>query len=182
MKSNLMTADELAHRPDCVKHCQLIRGELIRTEPTYFRHGLVTGELLLQLANHNHDQKLGTVYAPETGFHVERDPDTVLAPDAAFVSKVRLTLEAKRHYFLPFAPDFVAEVRAHWDSVEAMQRKAAAWLDAGCKLVLTVDPTDETVCRYIAPDQKDTFQKNAPVDCTAGVPGWIVDTTELFAD
>jgi hypothetical protein len=43
----------------------------------------------LILGNHVRTRQLGLVYAAETGFLLTRDPDTVRAPDVAFVARER---------------------------------------------------------------------------------------------
>ncbi|MFV2066422.1 MAG: hypothetical protein ACC645_05540 [Pirellulales bacterium] len=44
----------------------------------------------LMLEQHVRTNNLGVVYAAETGFLISRNPDTVLAPDVAFVGKRKL--------------------------------------------------------------------------------------------
>jgi hypothetical protein len=47
---------------------------------------------------------LGYVFGAETGFVIEHDPDSVLAPDFAFVSAERVVGEVPTAFF-PGAPD-----------------------------------------------------------------------------
>ncbi|MGH7645855.1 MAG: Uma2 family endonuclease, partial [Gemmatimonadales bacterium] len=86
----LITADELLrlHLPD--KRVELVRGALVVREPAGGRHGRVTMLLAARLVDHVRAQGLGAVYAAETGFTLARDPDTVRAPDIAFMSRARL--------------------------------------------------------------------------------------------
>src|SRR5947208_17169695 len=54
-------------------------------------------------------RELGEVFAQDTGFKIERDPDTVRAPDVAFVPRERLAQIPEAGY-AELAPDWVAEI------------------------------------------------------------------------
>src|ERR1043166_5348709 len=81
----LMTAEELLHAHIPNKRTELVRGVLVVREPPGSLHGRVAMELGRQIANHVAAHRLGAVYAAETGFTLARRPDTVRAPDVAFV-------------------------------------------------------------------------------------------------
>lgn len=82
---------------------------------------------------------LGPVFGEGAGFIVRRNPDRVLSPDVAFVSAARLP-EIPERGFLPFAPDFVVEVRSPSDPWLATVRKGGIWLAHDVTLVWCVDP------------------------------------------
>ena len=88
--TKLVTADELLMMPDDGFHYELVRGELKRMSPTGDEHGRVTMELAAPLHAHVKRNQLGRVYAAETGFKLESNPDTVRAPDIAFVRAERI--------------------------------------------------------------------------------------------
>jgi Uma2 family endonuclease len=81
------TAEELFRMPDDGSRYELVRGKLRRMTPAGNRHGYIAGELFAELRNHVKANNLGRTYAAETGFKVASDPDTVRAPDAAFISR-----------------------------------------------------------------------------------------------
>lgn len=86
MPPAVITADELRviRIPD--KRVELVRGVLVVREPAGLPHGRVAMELGRRLANHVAAHGLGgRVYAAETGFTLACRPDTVRAPDIAFV-------------------------------------------------------------------------------------------------
>lgn len=89
----LMTAEELFQLPDDDCKYELMEGELIRMPPTGAEHGdaaMNVGFLLKGYAK-THDR--GVVSAAETGFILKRNPDTVRAPDVAFIAKARIPSE-----------------------------------------------------------------------------------------
>src|SRR5882762_5007750 len=107
--SGLMTADDLlrTHVPD--KRTELVRGVLVVREPAGSRHGLVTMNLGAELAVHVKHTAAGGVYAAETGFKLATNPDTVRAPDIAFVTRERLPPPSTTGY-AALAPDLAVEV------------------------------------------------------------------------
>ncbi len=105
-----VSAAGLAELPDDGYRYDLIRGALRRMPPAGFEHGYIAAEIGARLRTYAREQGLGPVVAAETGFVIGRDPDTVLAPDAAFVRSDRLPPPEQRKGFLELAPDLVVEV------------------------------------------------------------------------
>jgi Uma2 family endonuclease len=88
---------------------------------------------------------------PDDGLRHEllaRDPDTVRAPDAAFVVKERAEAAGRTEKYWPGAPDFVAEIISPGDAFAEVEAKALGWLEAGTRLVLVVDPARRTATAY----------------------------------
>jgi Uma2 family endonuclease len=135
----LMTADELLHVRIPDKRVELVRGRLVVREPAGLRHGRVAMDLARVLANYVGDRGIGRVYAAETGFTVARDPDTVRAPDVAFIRRDRLP-DPEPLGFPDLAPDLVVEVLSPGDRPGEILAKVADWLSAGTRLVWVVDP------------------------------------------
>jgi Uma2 family endonuclease len=96
-----VTADELLHMPDDGFRYELVRGELRRTTLSGNVHGRVVTNLAWRLARHVKENRLGTVYAAGTGFRLATDPDTVRAPDVAFVSRDRVEAVGEVEGFWP---------------------------------------------------------------------------------
>jgi len=133
----LMTADELLRLDLPGKSTELIRGRLIVREPPGARHGAVVMRIGYQIMNHAEALDLGRVYA-ESGFKIESNPDTVRAPDVAFIAKARLP-EVDPPGYASWAPDLAVEVLSHDDHPARTLAKVAQWLEAGVRLVWTVD-------------------------------------------
>ena len=89
-QTRLMTADEFLDMPDDGLLHELVRGEVVTMSLPGGEHGEIAGEFFRLIANHVRSAKLGKTYAAETGFIIERDPDTVRGPDVAFVRAERL--------------------------------------------------------------------------------------------
>ncbi|MBA2244708.1 MAG: Uma2 family endonuclease, partial [Gemmatimonadetes bacterium] len=78
--ARLVTAEELLRMPDDGIRRELVRGELRTMPPAGRRHGKVAMRIGVRLGNFVEEHGLGEVYAAETGFKLESDPDTVRAP------------------------------------------------------------------------------------------------------
>jgi len=148
--------------------------------PAGGRHGRVAHNLGLVLGSHVRDADLGIVYAAETGFLLSRDPDTVRAPDVAFVSHPRLQEIEDDVGYLPLAPDLVGEAISPSDTFSDVEEKALAWLAAGTRMVLLVEPAHGTVHVYRAADNIIVLDSDAELDASDVVTGWQFAVRELF--
>ena len=127
------------------KRTELVGGDLIVMAPAGGRHGQVAHKAGLVIGNHVLGRGLGRMFAAETGFLLRRDPDTVRAPDAAFVSGERMGTDETPAGFLQLAPDFALEVVSPRDSQAAIRDKVADWMAAGTRLVWVLYPDTKAV-------------------------------------
>ena len=87
--AHLLTAEDLETVEMPGKVTELLRGRLVVREPPGARHGSVAARRTYLLGDHVYRHGLGVVFAQERGLKIESDPDTVRAPDVAFVASVR---------------------------------------------------------------------------------------------
>ena len=173
-----MTAEELIRLPDDSLCHELIKGELLTMPPPGDEHGAVTMNLTLPLANHVKANNLGVLRAAETGFKLESNPDTVLAPDIAFIARDRVGPPVRG--YRDGAPDLAVEVMSQWDSRSKAARKAALWLELGAKSVWIVNPRRRTVEVNRADGHQRLFHDTEElVDDT--VPGFRIAVSEIFS-
>lgn len=175
-----MTAERLFAISDNGRRYELVEGELRVMSPAGNLHGRIAMRVGSSIEQHVRAHKLGVVFAAETGFLLARDPDTVRAPDAAFVSTERFAPHADAEGYLPLAPDLAVEVVSPNDTFSQVEEKALAWLDAGSFLVLVVDPGTRTVHVYRAKDKIAVLDEHDELDATDVVPGWKPSVGELF--
>jgi len=127
-----------------LQHCELIGAELVMTSPAGFDHGRFASRIVAALENHVARQGLGIVTTAEAGFQLARDPDTVRAPDVAFVQVDRVPPGGVKGYFQG-APDLAVEVVSPSDRPDEVAAKVQDWLQAGCSTVWVVEPANRTV-------------------------------------
>lgn len=169
--NELMTAEELERTHVPGKSTELVRGRLIVHEPPGEYHGHVAAKLLFLLGQHVYGRKLGWLFAQDTGFKIEADPDTVRAPDVAFVSKERRP-EIQRRGYSPFAPDLAAEVLSPNDRPGEVLSKVGDWLDAGVHLVWVIDPIIRQARVYRADGTQSIVGESDALDGENVLPGF----------
>ena len=174
------TADELFAMPDDGFRYELVKGELIRMSPAADEHGRVTMNLAGPLHNHVLTNKLGVVYAAETGFKIESDPDTVRAPDIAFVSKERLELTGTPRSYRECAPDLAVEVLSPGDTVSEVEAKVDQWLQAVARMVWVVSPKLRTITIYRSLSDIVVLSEKDELGGGTVVPGFRIPVARIF--
>ncbi len=109
-QQGLLTAEEFAALPHEGLRLELIKGELVAMPPTHGNHGIPAMRLSGMLTHYILTNHLGQVYAAETGFLISENPDTVRAPDFAFIQTSHVTPAAAAPTWVPVIPDLVIEV------------------------------------------------------------------------
>ncbi|KPK81386.1 MAG: hypothetical protein AMS25_06295 [Gemmatimonas sp. SM23_52] len=170
--SGTVTADELLRLRIPGKRTELVKGVLVVREPAGYRHGEVAAELAYRLTGHVKAGDLRLVLAAETGFKLTSDPDTVRAPDVAFILKEHLP-EPPPAGYAETAPDLVVEVLSRDDRPGAVLAKVADWLEAGCRLIWVVDLRRRRVRVYRADGSDSLISEDGNLDGEDVVPGFV---------
>ena len=172
-----MTVEEFMNLDDDSHRHELIKGELLTMNPPKFLHGRVVANLTIILGLHVRANRLGVVYT-ESGYHLERNPDTVLGPDMSFLSGTRVDHVEDSYYQRP--PDLAIEVLSPSDRKRYVDRKLAIYLESGTPSVWLVNPRHRTVEVVKSLDDRRMFHEDDElVDDT--VPGFRVKVSEIFA-
>ncbi len=179
-KTRLMTADELLRMPSDGNRYELIRGNLKSMPLRGGFHGKQAGSIQGSLGTHARANGLGVVYAAETGFLLETNPDLVLAPDVAFIRRERQHLGDTARY-IPIAPDLAVEVISPSDRLTQVHEKALEWLAHGVRMVIVVNPRNRTVQVYRSPTDIATLTEADTLDGGDVVPGWRMAVADIFA-
>jgi len=176
--THLMTAEELMNIDDEPNRHELIKGELLTMSPPGLTHGIVTVNLSTLLHNHVKANNLGLLIG-EAGFKLEINPDTVLAPDIAFIARDRVGIITPG--FRSGPPDLAVEVMSQWDTKPEVDRKAALWLELGAQSVWNVNPKKRTVEVNRADGERRLFYDTDELVDDDTVPGFRVKVSEIFA-
>ena len=176
-----VTVDELLHMPNDGFRYELVRGELRRMNPAGNVHGRVAMSFAWRLARHVEENRLGTVYAAETGFRLSSDPDTVRAPDVAFVSRARVEAIGEIEGFWPEAPDLAVEVISPGDAYTVVEEKVFDWLDAGTKMVVVINPRQRSATVYKSPTDIAVLAEADVLNGGNVVSGFELVVREIFA-
>jgi Uma2 family endonuclease len=176
-----MTADELLAMPSDGYRYELVKGELIRMSPAGFNHGEVAMNIGSALHRYVKQNKLGQVCAAETGFILAQNPDTVRAPDSAFIGRDRVSAAGKVKGYWIGPPDLAVEVTSPGDTVREVEEKVAEWLEAGTRMVWVVSPKFRRVTAYRSLTDIRTFTEKDTLDGGEVVPGFAIKVSEIFA-
>jgi Uma2 family endonuclease len=176
-----MTADDLLRMPRDGFRYELVKGELRKTAPAGHEHGRVAVRFTWRLAQYVEINNLGAVYAAETGFLISTNPDTVRAPDVAFVSRKRLDEVGKVGGYWPAAPDLAVEVVSPGDTYSEVEEKAIGWLEAGALMVLALNPRKRSVTVYRSLNNITILNEDAILDLNDIVPGFKVPVKDIFS-
>lgn len=183
-RRRLLTVADLAAFPDQlpsgpVKY-ELADGRLVTLmAPPRGDHGRMQLRVGIILFSHAEKPGLGEAFG-EVGVILRRNPDTVRAPDAAFVLKRSLPVRMSPEGYLETIPELVVEVRSKNDSLPELRAKADEYLDAGVQIVWLVDPASTTVTVCRAKQSPRKLGVGDVLKAEGVIPGFRVPVAELF--
>jgi Uma2 family endonuclease len=177
----LMTAAELFMLSDNGFRYELVKGELIKMAPAGYEHGKIIGRLTGRLNTHVEANNLGDICGAETGFTITQNPDTVRAPDIAFVSRERTPQTPLTKSYWVGVPDLAVEVLSPSDTVYKVDEKIEEWLSAGARAVWVVNPKRKTITIYRSSNDVTTLTENDELDGQDVVPGFRCSVAEIFS-
>lgn len=176
-----LTSEDLLRMPDDGYRYELLRGELKKMAPASHQHGSTVMNVSTPLDQHVRANNLGRVYAAETGFKIASDPDTVRAPDVAFVSRKRLEEVGDTQGYWPGAPDLVVEVVSPNDIYTEVEEKVLDWLEAGTRMVVVVNPRKQIVTVRRSINDIVILTTDDMLDGADVVSGWSMAVKDIFA-
>ena len=175
----LLTANDLLTLETAGKSTELVRGRLIVREPPSTYHGRLQSALNVLVGSYVRTHAVGAVFGQDTGFKIASDPDTVRAPDLAFVDRARVAQIARRGY-AALAPDLVAEILSPDDRPGEVLTKVGEWLEAGVRLVWVIDPDRRVASVFRADGSVMTVASDDDVEGESVLPGFSFRLSELF--
>ncbi len=178
MSTQTFTADDLLNLPADGNRYELVAGVLTMMSPAGSEHGVIVSRLNRRIGNYVEQHQLGEVYGAETGFRIESDPDTVLAPDVAFVRRERIEAIGYPQGFFPGAPDLAVEVRSPNDRPAYVEEKVQRWLAAGAQAVWVIDPIARDSVVYTTDDEPQRIAADGQLEGGRVLPGfrcWLAD-------
>jgi Uma2 family endonuclease len=187
--TRLITADELEampHRDEHGNECrlELIRGELKVMSLAKPLHGIICSRLNAKISAFVEEHDLGETFGAETGFLVERNPDSVLGPDVAYVSHERLAAVESFEKYFPFAPDLAVEVLSPGNTHEEIGKKIDMYFAAGSKAVWVFNPKNPKrrfATIYSSPPEFRVLTEQDTLDGGDVLPGFRLELSKLFA-
>lgn len=179
-KEKPFTAEELLKLPDDGCRYELVQGKLEKMAPAGEAHGFEGMKLAWRLAQFVETHSLGAIYLAETGFKLQENPDTVRAPDVAFISRERLEQQPPTKGYRQGSPDLAVEVVSPNDRPTEVAEKVYEWLHYGTAEVWVLDTEGRSLTVYRSGEALRTL--GAEDTLTSPLfPEWSLPLGELFA-
>jgi Uma2 family endonuclease len=168
---------------------ELVHGEIAHLMPTGRMPGYAADEIFVSLRMFVRTHQLpGLAVGDNKGFVVNLPHRQSFSPDAAYYEGGDSGMR-----FFEGAPRFAVEVRSENDygdaAEEAMVQKRRDYFLAGTEVVWDVDVLAEgnlpVVRKYVTPNAEEPaalFALGTAADAEPAVPGWTINTNDLFEE
>lgn len=126
------------------------------------------------------ENRLGTFYPEGTRFVVSSEPDTVLGPPGAFISRERKPVKSRTGW-IPMVPDIVIEATSQLDVNRRLDQKIDWWLAAGVPVVWVVDADLRQVTIHSQSKMPVTASSQESLPVSEILPGFDLPVENLFS-
>ena len=176
-----VTAEEFARTPEPAdgRRLELVRGEVIAMSKPTWEHGEIAGNVYMAIKLFLKTTPIGRV-SVESGFILERGPDTVRGPDVSYTSKERMPLDERMNRLPDQHPDLCVEVNSPTNTKRQIRDKVKEYFFAGVRAVWLIDPEDRSVTVLTAPDEGRTLYDETTLDGGEVLPGFACKVADLF--
>lgn len=156
------------------------RERILVMSPTGSNSGSVSGILYAQVLWWAKARKAGRTFPADVGFRLS--DGSVLSPDVAWVSDVRLTHPETGNLkgFPTVCPDLVVEVKSPSDTLGATRRKCRRWISEGARAALLVDSEKRHAELFLAGGEHRVLDE--PSVTIPGFDGLTLDLNEAWDD
>jgi Uma2 family endonuclease len=176
----MASAEDLYRLPEDGRHYELVHGRLISEPAPGGRHGVVAATVARLLGNYVAEHRTGVVLSNDTGFILHRSPDTVRAPDVAYLRRERYLALEDDWLMIPGAPDLAIEVLSPSNRESDIHAKVADYLAAGTSLVWVIDARVGAVHSYRQLLQPEVLTGSDQLSAQEMLPGFSVTVATIF--
>jgi Uma2 family endonuclease len=155
-------------------------GELIVMPPTGGLTGVRNADLTTQLMIWAKQDATGVCFGNTVGFILPNN--AIREPDASWITRAKwdsLSREQKDR-FLPFGPDFVAELRSRTDRLPVLLRKMEEYMANGASLGWLIDPSTRRVYVYRPNEEVFVLENPESVSGEPLLPRFSLQMAELW--
>jgi Uma2 family endonuclease len=180
--TRLATVADVEAMADEPGRVALIEGELFRMVPEGGRHGRLAVRFTVAIDAYVEAQRLGVLYGADTGSVLQRSPDTLLAPDLAFIQDGRAPEGEEEIGYPDVVPDFVVEILSPSNTSSMMAKKLKAYLATGVRLIWAIDPVHSTVVVHQGGGSPRVVGHDDVLDGGDVLPGLRLPIADIFRD
>lgn len=175
-----MTIEELWDTEDDGSRHELIKGELVSMPPAGEAPGHLMGKLSHLIWRYLEDHPTAILAVGDSGYVLDRNPDTLLAPDLAMTRIERIPDEVPARSFPNRAPDLVIEIVSPGDRIGTINEKLRLYLEFGVELIWLVDPDRRTVTAHAYAKPVRLLQSGDSLTADELFPGLRIQVDEIF--
>ncbi|MCW5970294.1 MAG: Uma2 family endonuclease [Blastocatellales bacterium] len=175
----IVTAEDLmAMSSD--SHFELVKGELRPMSAAGSRHGRIISRIAVPMGAFADKNRLGEIFGAETGFILATNPDTVRAPDIAFVRTERLDAVGDIDEYWPGPPDLAVEVISPNDRIYELDEKIDDYIASGVRAVWIVNPKRRTVTVHHPGEAPIVYTEADLIEGGEILPGFSIAVAGIF--
>ena len=174
----LVTGEELLAMGD-IGRTELIDGVVKHYMPTGHPHGFYESTITAALHNYARRERSGRALSGEVGVYIRRNPDTVRAIDAGYISKERLA-DAKPSGYLDVAPEIAVEILSPSDKWIDVHDKLEDYFEVDVVQVWVVDPRYRRVHVYRSTTDVTVLTEIDLLTASDVLPGFELPVAEIF--
>lgn len=156
---------------------ELVDGEIIVMSPSGYESDEVATRMAAKMFNWVDDRRLGRITGSSAGFTLPNS-DT-RAPDVSFVQAERLRKSPRS--FAELAPDLMVEVKSPSDSLTKLRDKIDAFLQAGTRVGILINPEQRWVEMRRSTEAPITLHDGDTLTVPDLLPGWEVQVLDLWS-
>jgi len=179
-EEQLMTGEELGRHPE-LDPCELVNGRVVPMAPVGHIHGSIEFRLGAELVAYADESRRGVAMGGEVGIYTGRDPDTVRAADALFITHERYGRRGPGA-FLDVVPELVVEILSPEDRAGQVMTKIRECLSIGVDRVWLIDGRRRQIRIYRSPEQAETLEIGDTLHDEEILPGFSLPLSDLFQD
>lgn len=174
----LITGDMLAQM-EGMDNAELINGKIVHHMPTSHRHSAIEATVAISIGAYLLENRIGRVLTGEAGVYTRRNPDSIRAMDAAYISNERYAL-VQSHSFLDVAPELIIEVMSPGDRWSDVHEKIAEYFAIEALELWIIDPRLEQIHVYTSPTQSKIYSTADIITTESILPRFTLPVRHLF--
>jgi Uma2 family endonuclease len=176
----LITANEFIHQVASGNAAELVRGRIVESPMPDLRHGFICSNISGILRAFVKAHQLGRVMSNDSFVRTQSDPDTVRGGDVCYIRYSLLPPGPVPEGLLEVVPELIVEVRSPSDRWIRLVAKAAEYIEAGVRVVMIVDPGDQTCSLYRSEEKSQTLAADDELTIPELLPGFVVLVHQFF--
>lgn len=180
----LMTTEDLLSLPEDGMDRWLLRGEL-REKPMTVRNRVHSRILIrvgrfLDAWNDDQPEPRGEVLGGEAGFRLQRNPDSTVGIDVAYLPPELAAQRDKSTTLVNGTPVLAVEILSPSDTQQEIDEKTELYLASGVQAVWIINPSFETIVVLEPGKTPTSYNRDQTLSGEPYLPGFSIQVARLL--